>query len=170
MSAGTTPAEPGGVLDRLATLLAITGGCLSIGLAGMVVASITLRSPLVGGAGVPGDFEMAQMLTAVSVFCFLPYCQSRRGHVIVDAASSRWPLRWRNRVDGLWEVVAGLALGLLAWQLGQGAIGMVQSSTRTMVLGLPISPAVWICAGLCGFLALLTLWRGLASLIHPYAR
>lgn len=158
------------VLDRIAAGLAIVGGCLSLALAAMVVASITLRSRWIGGSGVPGDFELAQMLTAVSVFCFLPLCQAKRGHVIVDAASQSWPLVWRERVDALWEIVAGLALGLVAWQLQQGAIGMGQSHTRTMVLGLPIAPAVWACTGLCAFLAALTLWRGLRSLLSPKSR
>ena len=158
------------VLDRIAAGLAMAGGCLSLGLAAMVVASITLRSRWVGGSGVPGDFELAQMLTAVSVFCFLPLCQAKRGHVIVDAVSQSWPLAWRERVDALWELVAGLALGLVAWQLQQGAIGMAQSHTRTMVLGLPIAPAVWACTGRCAFLALLTLWRGVRSLFLAGSR
>lgn len=158
------------VLDRIAAGLAMMGGCLSLALAAMVVASITLRSRWVGGSGVPGDFELAQMLTAVSVFCFLPLCQAKRGHVIVDAVSQSWPLAWRERVDALWEIVAGLAMGLLAWQLQQGAIGMAQSDTRTMVLGLPIAPAVWACTGLCAFLAALTLWRGVGNLFSPRSR
>ncbi len=163
-----TPASAGvptSLLGRIAAVLALVGGGLSLGLALMVVSSVTLRSPLVGGSGVPGDFELAQMLTAVSVFCFLPFCQERGGHVIVDAASQGWSPAWRARVDGLWESVAGLALALLAWQLGQGALGMVQSSTRTMVLGLPLAPAVWTCSLLCAFLAFLTFWRGFSGLI-----
>jgi hypothetical protein len=162
-----TPASagvPASLLGRIAAALALVGGGLSLLLALMVVSSIALRSPLAGGAGVPGDFELAQMLTAVSVFCFLPFCQERGGHVIVDAASQGWSPEWRARVDGLWESVAGLALALLAWQLGQGAVGMVQSSTRTMVLGMPLAPAVWICSLLCAFLAFLTFSRGISRL------
>lgn len=166
------PAEGGtpSILGRIAAGLAVAGGLCSIGLAAMVVTSITLRSPLVGGAGVPGDFELAQMLTAVSVFCFLPFCQHRRGHVIVDAVSQNWSAGLRNAVDSVWEIVAGLAMGLIAWQLAQGAIGMVQSNTRSMVLGLPLAPAVWTCTVLCGFLAVLTLWHGLSGLIARKSR
>ncbi|MFY8114486.1 MAG: TRAP transporter small permease [Rhabdaerophilum sp.] len=174
MSGEAEAPAPAGVpvspIGRVAAGIAIVGGLLSVGLALMVVTSITLRSPLVGGAGVPGDFELAQMLTAVSVFCFLPFCQARGGHVIVDAASQRWSSAWRARVDALWEFVAGLAFALLAWQLAQGALGMVQSNTRSMVLGLPLAPAVWTCAALGAFLAGLSIWRGLAGLLFSRTR
>lgn len=151
-------------LSRLVAVLALCGGALSIGLALMVVTSITLRSDLFRMGGVPGDFELAQMMTAVAVFCFLPLCQDKRGHVIVDAVSQGWPERWRHRVDGLWEVVAALAMALVAVQLAQGALGMVQSGTRSMVLGLPLAPAVWACSMLSGILAVVALIRGIENL------
>lgn len=150
--------------NRFIAALALIGGGLSVGLALMVVASIVLRSELFKLGGVPGDFELAQMLTAVGVFCFLPLCQNRRGHVIVDAASQGWSEIWRRRVDGLWEIVAALAMGLIAWQLAQGALGMAQSNTRSMVLALPLAPAVWACAVLAGVLTLVAFVRGVENL------
>jgi TRAP-type C4-dicarboxylate transport system permease small subunit len=144
--------------------LALLGGALSIGLALMVVVSVTLRSSLFNMSGIPGDFELAQMLTAVSVFCFLPLCQDKRGHVIVDAASQGWREIWRRRVDGIWEIVSALAMGLLAWQLAQGALGMGQTNTRSMVLALPIAPAVWMCSLLCAVLAIVAFIRGIENL------
>jgi len=152
---------------RFVAALALIGGGLSVGLALMVVTSIVLRSDLFKLGGVPGDFELAQMLTAVGVFCFLPLCQDKRGHVIVDAASQGWSEVWRRRVDGIWEIVAALAMGLIAWQLAQGALGMAQSDTRSMVLGLPLAPAVWACSALGGILTLVALLRGIENLRWP---
>ena len=151
-------------LSRLVTTLALVGGVLSIGLALMVVVSISLRSNLFKLGGVPGDFELAQMMTAVAVFCFLPLCQYKRGHVIVDAVSQGWPEVWRHRVDGVWELVAALVMGLIAVQLAQGALGMVQSGTRSMVLGLPLAPAVWACSMLSGILTFVALVKGIENL------
>lgn len=159
--------EAGGNASRFARLvsaLALVGGALSVAIAMTVVTSVTMRSPLMKLSGVPGDFELVQMLTAISVFCFLPLCQFKRGHVIVDAVSNGWREVWRHRVDGLWEIIAALVMGLIAWQLMQGAMGMAQSHTRTMVLGFPLAPAVWICAVLSGFLALVALVKGIESL------
>jgi len=150
--------------SRLVVALALCGGALSIGLALMVVVSITLRSDVFKLGGVPGDFELAQMMTAVAVFCFLPLCQYKRGHVIVDAVSQGWPEIWRRRVDGIWELVAALAVGLIAVQLAQGALGMVQSGTRSMVLGLPLAPAVWACSLLCGVLTVVAAVKGIENL------
>ena len=38
-----------------------------------------------------GDFEMVQMATAIAVFSFLPYCQARRGNIVVDTFTSWLP-------------------------------------------------------------------------------
>jgi hypothetical protein len=107
------------------------------------------------------------MLTAVAVFCFLPLCQERRGHVIVDVFSRGWSSRLRAIVDGVWDLVAALAMGLVAVQLAQGAMSVAGSGTRTMVLGLSIYPAIWLCAGLAGLLALVALARGLSGVFSP---
>lgn len=149
---------------RLVSAVALIGGGLAVALAVTVVTSVTMRSSLLKLSGVPGDFELVQMFTAISIFCFLPLCQFRRGHVIVDAVSQGWREAWRHRVDGLWEVVAALAIGLIAYQLAQGAAGMDQSHTRSMVLGIPLAPAVWVCAALCGFLSLVALVKGIENL------
>lgn len=157
------PEAPVSGFTRFIRLVALVGGGISVAIGLLVVVSVTLRSRWLNLGGVPGDFEIVQMLTAVSVFCFLPLCQLRGGHVIVDAASQGWREQTRRRVDGLWEIVGALVFGLIAWQLGQGALGLAQSQLRSMVLGWPISPAVWVCAGLCGLLALVALFRGIGS-------
>lgn len=70
--------------DRAVQAIALLGGVLLIALATTIVVSVTLRSDLVGKAGVPGDFELVQMATGVAAFCFLPWCQLRRGNIFVD--------------------------------------------------------------------------------------
>jgi hypothetical protein len=140
------------------------GGAMSVAIGLLVTISVTMRSRWLGLGGVPGDFELVQMLTAMSVFCFLPFCQWRRGHVIVDAASQGWGETARHRVDGVWELLAGAFFALIAFQLAQGAWGMSASNTRSMVLALPIAPAVWVCAGLCALLAVVSVLKGIENL------
>jgi TRAP-type C4-dicarboxylate transport system permease small subunit len=166
MSEAGQGARPGGTpLGRLAHGVALAGGSLSVATALLVVASVSLRAKPVGLGGIPGDFELVQMLTAIAVFCFLPLCQARRGHVIVDVFSRGWSLRARAIVDGIWDLVAALAMGLVAFQLAQGAMSVAGSGTRTMVLGLPVYPAVWLCSGLAALLALVALARGLSDVL-----
>ena len=160
-----TPAPVGSetglrLLDRLARLLALFGGALAVCLALLVSTSITLRA--LGLGGVRGDFEFVQMGVALIVFAFMPWCQARRGNVMVDSFTTRLPPRFQAALDALWEVVFAAMMALIAWRLGAGALEAAQSSTTTMVLLLPIAPAIGACAALAGFTALVALAMALA--------
>ncbi len=139
--------------DRAVEAVALIGGLLLIALATMVVVSVSLRSDLVGAAGVPGDFELVQMATAVAAFCFLPYCQLKRGNIFVDTFTLNLPLRWRNRIDGVWDIVYGLVMALVAWRLAVGGWSARASGERTMVLGLPSYIPIALCAVLAALVA-----------------
>jgi TRAP-type C4-dicarboxylate transport system permease small subunit len=153
-----TPAPAGSetglrLLDGLARLLALFGGALAVCLALLVSTSITLRA--LGLGGVRGDFEFVQMGVALIVFAFMPWCQARRGNVMVDSFTTRLPPRFQAALDALWEVVFAGMMALIAWRLGAGALEAARSSTTTMVLLLPIAPAIAACAILAGFTALI---------------
>jgi TRAP-type C4-dicarboxylate transport system permease small subunit len=143
------------LLDGLARLLALFGGALAVCLALLVSISITLRA--LGLGGVRGDFEFVQMGVALIVFAFMPWCQARRGNVMVDSFTTRLPPRFQAALDALWEVVFAGMMALIAWRLGAGALEAARSSTTTMVLLLPIAPAIAACAILAGFTALIAL-------------
>ena len=101
MTDGAGEERPPSRIDAVAEAVALIGGALLIAVATMVVVSVTLRSDLVGAAGVPGDFELVQMATAIAAFCFLPLCQLRRGNIFVDTFTLKRPQRWRNGIDAL---------------------------------------------------------------------
>lgn len=148
------------LLDRLTGGVALMGGLVTLAIAFVVTASVIGRNAV--GEGVPGDFEYVQMGTAIAVFAFLPYCQLRRGNIIVDTFSSRWPAWMRNGVDALWDLVYAGLMGVIAFALFRGAFDVKASGTTTMVMALPIWPAVLACAVLCallGAVCLLTAFR-----------
>jgi TRAP-type C4-dicarboxylate transport system permease small subunit len=153
MDATGAKAAPSG-FDRAVQGVALTGGVLLIGLATMVVVSVTLRSDLVGAAGVPGDFEIVQMATAVAAFCFLPYCQLKRGNIFVDTFTLKLPQRWQRGLDAMWDVVYGLVMALIAWRLAVGARAAFASGENTMVLQLPSYLPIALCAGLAALVSL----------------
>jgi TRAP-type C4-dicarboxylate transport system permease small subunit len=156
-------AQAPNLLDGLTSFVAIAGGLLTLATAVVVTASVIRRN--IGSEGIPGDFEYVQMGTALAVFAFLPYCQLKRGNIVVDTFSTYWPARLRDAVDALWDLVYAGITGLLAWSLLRGALDVKASGTTTMVMGLPIWPAVLACAALCGVLSavcLLTAWRLIA--------
>ncbi len=132
--------------DRAVQGVALLGGVLLIALATTVVVSVTLRSDLVGKAGVPGDFELVQMATGVAAFCFLPWCQLRRGNIFVDTFTLKLPQRWQRAIDAGWDVVYGLAMALIAWRLGVGARAAFASGENTMVLQFPSYLPIGFCA------------------------
>lgn len=147
--------KPAALLDSLTGLVAVLGGVITLAIAATVTASVFGRNLL--DQGIPGDFEYVQMGTAIAVFAFLPFCQLRRGNIVVDTFSTRWPPRLRILVDTIWDLVYAGIMGLLAFCLFRGALDIKASGTATMVMGTPIWPAVLACALLCALLSLVCL-------------
>lgn len=147
MVGGRQHRSPSG-FDRVVEAVALLGGALLVGLATLVTVSVTLRSDLIGQSGVPGDFELVQMATAVAAFCFLPYCQLRRGNIFVDSFTMKLPLRVQHGIDAFWDGVYGLVMALIAWRLAVGARSAFASGENTMVLQLPSYVPIGLCAAL----------------------
>ena len=136
-------------LQKSTERVALAGGLLLVGVALMVTASVAIRSPLVGGRGVPGDFELVQMGTGIAAFSYLALCQARRGNIFVDTFTGWLPRSVQSAIDAFWDVAYALAMAVISWRLIVGALGEKASGTVTMVLGLP----TWIAIGLSGLLA-----------------
>jgi TRAP-type C4-dicarboxylate transport system permease small subunit len=153
--ASQPPNGAAAILGWITAAVAILGGVITLAIAVTVTASVVGRNLL--DQGIPGDFEYVQMGTAIAVFAFLPFCQLRRGNIIVDTFSAHWPPRLRILVDALWDVVYAAIMGLLAFCLFRGALDIKANGTATMVMGTPVWPAVLACALLCGLLSLVCL-------------
>ena len=138
---------------RMARVLALLGGFLLVGLAGLVTMSVLMRWIL--GEGVNGDFELVQMGLAVAVFAFLPLCQARRGNVMVDTFTQWLPGSVQAVIDALWDLLYAAFAGFIAWRLWVGAWEALSSHTTSMVLALPIHYAIAVCAAMAGFLAVI---------------
>ena len=115
---------------------ALLGGMVLLGIALMTTWSSTsavlFRKPL------PGDFELVEMLVAVAVFSFLPYCQLTGANVTADIFTSRAG----PRTVALFAVLsAAIALGfslLLAWRMTAGLQDYRQYVETTAILRIPI--------------------------------
>jgi TRAP-type C4-dicarboxylate transport system permease small subunit len=128
--------------------------------AAMVTFSVVLR--WITFQSVPGDIELIQIATALSVFAFLPLCQAQRGNIMVDTFTTWMPVRAQRALDALWDLVYAFVAGIIAWRLAVGAIDTFQSRTVSMMLGLPIGWAIAACALMAAVLAgvaLATAWR-----------
>ena len=152
-------------LDPLVAItrpLAIAGGLLMLGLAGVVTISVVMRWAI--NVSVPGDIELVQIATALAVFSFLPLCQAMRGNIMVDTFTARLPQRMRNALDAVWDFVYALFAAVIAWRLAVGAWDTLRSNTISMMLGLPIGWAIAACAAAAALLALVAVLTGIAVL------
>lgn len=134
----------------------VIGGCLSLLTGAIVTTSVTGR--WLADSGVPGDFEFVQMATAVSIFFFLVACQGRRGNIIVDSFTGFLSDRARNRLDAFWDGVYGLAMAAIGVCMVSGTLDALKSGTGTMVLQLPLWPALLVCTVLLFVLAGTCFW------------
>jgi TRAP-type C4-dicarboxylate transport system permease small subunit len=126
------------VVARAARALAILGGLFSVASALLVTASVTLR--WLGFGSINGDFELVQIGVALSVFCFLPLTQARRGNIMVDTFTGWLPLRTQRAMDAFWDLVYAAFMALTAWCLMNGARDALTSGLNSAMLSLPLWP------------------------------
>jgi TRAP-type C4-dicarboxylate transport system permease small subunit len=143
------------LIERLSGAVAVTGGALSLAVALLVVVSVVGRRFL--NAPIPGDFELVQMATAIAVFSFLPYCQARRGNIVVDSFTTRLPPRVNAVIDAFWDLVYAGMMGLMTACLAVGTLDHIRNGQTTMVLQFPIWPAIAVCTGLALLLTVVAL-------------
>ncbi|MGP9819383.1 TRAP transporter small permease [Salinarimonas sp. NSM] len=162
----------GALLERACGAVAVLGGIALLGMIAVSVVSITGRSILPGLAGlvglefraasIPGDIELVQIGTGIAVFSFLPFCQLRRGNVLVDFFTSGAALRVRAALDLVGNLIFTVLAGLIAWRLVLGLQDKLAYNDTTMVLRLPEAypfafgvACAWLLAIVCAY----TVWR-----------
>ncbi|HVL72880.1 MAG TPA: TRAP transporter small permease [Beijerinckiaceae bacterium] len=139
----------------LARALAVAGGTLLVGIGLLVTGSVLSR--WLRNQAVAGDFELVQMGLALAVFAFLPLCQAHRGNIIVDTFTMKLPLRAQRALDGIWDLVFATVAALIAWRLTIGAAEAFRTGSTSMVLAIPIGYAIYACAAMAAFLAIVCL-------------
>ena len=124
------------VLGGLARAFALGGGAVLVALTGMSVASIAGRALL--GRPVPGDFELVQVGCGAAIAAFLPYCQLRRGNIIVDFFTARTSRRVQGGLDAVGALLVALVMAVLAWRTAVGMVAVRAGGEVSMIVGFPI--------------------------------
>lgn len=157
---------PRGPIGRTVQALAV-----GFALAGaLVLATMTLvtTASILGrwlfARPIPGDYEIAQLGTAVAVALFLPYCALRGGHVLVDFLTAGAPLRLRAALDGIGNLAMAAIGFLVAWRLSLGMADLRQYGETTMVLAVPTWLAYLPMVPSFALLGVVTLLRAAALL------
>lgn len=144
------PGGPTPLIERVTEIVAMLGGLLALCIAFLVCASVLGR--WLFNAPVEGDFEFVKMATAIAIFAYLPYTQTRRGHIMVDTFTGWLPRRTCQIIDAFWDLILMVVMGLFAAGLAVGATEAFKSGETTMQVQLVVWPSIACCAVLCALL------------------
>jgi TRAP-type C4-dicarboxylate transport system permease small subunit len=67
----------------------------------------------------------------------MPWCQARRGNIIVDFFTARASESTNARLDRLGAFLLAVCMALLAWRTGIGGLNAWKSGSGSMMLGFP---------------------------------
>ena len=123
------------VLEWQAKACAIAAGVLLTLITLMTCVSVIGRNTT--GWTIVGDFEASGFAAGAAIALFMPWCQWRRGNIIVDFFTVRAPRRLQAALDRLGALVLAAVMGLMAWRSGVGGLNAWSSSAGSMMLGLP---------------------------------
>lgn len=149
----------GHALEFLCKAFALAGGALLSALMLMSVASIGGR---VMGNPIQGDFELVQFGCAIAIASFLPWCQLRRGNIIVDFFTVRTSTRTQGTLDAVGALILAGCMALVAWRTGAGALAMKSGGETSMIMGVPLWYAYALMTpgfALTAFAGLYTAWQ-----------
>ena len=122
-------------------LVALAKGCAI--LAGVLLTFITLMTcvSLIGrntvGITLAGDFELTGVVAGAAIALFLPWCQVKRGNIIVDFFTSGASAKTNANLDRLGALLLAAGMGLMAWRSVLGGLNAYTTHSGTMMLGFP---------------------------------
>ena len=149
------------LLESLAKLCAIAAGGLLTVVTLMTCVSLIGRNLI--GMTIVGDFELVGAAAGAAVALFMPWCQLKRGNIIVDFFTAKASARSIDRLDRFGALLLGLAMALLAWRSTLGGINAWKSGSGTMLIGFPewvIYSVMVPPLALTAVIALVQAWRG----------
>ena len=107
----------------------------------MTLITLVTCASLIGrntiGTTLLGDYELTAVTAGAAVALFLPWCQLKRGNIIVDFFTSKVPDSINAVLDRFGALVLAAVMTLLAWRTVVGGINSYDSQTTTMMLGFP---------------------------------
>jgi TRAP-type C4-dicarboxylate transport system permease small subunit len=123
------------VLELLAKASAILAGLLLTVITLMTCVSVLGRNTT--GWTIVGDFELSGSAAGAAIALFLPWCQVRRGNIIVDFFTARASAGAQAALDRFGALLLAAAMGLMAWRSAIGGLNAWRSGAGSMMLGFP---------------------------------
>jgi TRAP-type C4-dicarboxylate transport system permease small subunit len=122
-------------LESLAKFCAILAGLLLTLITLMTCASLIGRNTL--GITITGDFELTGVAAGAAIALFMPFCQVRRGNIIVDFFSAKFGDKTNLALDRFGALLLALVFALLAWRTSLGGLNSWRTNSETQIIGFP---------------------------------
>lgn len=123
------------LLEKLAKLCAVLAGVLLTVITLMTCVSLIGRNTT--GWTIVGDFELSGSAAGAAIALFLPWCQFRRGNIMVDFFTAKASEATQARLDRLGALFLALAMALMTWRTAVGGMNAWTSKAGSMMLGFP---------------------------------
>ena len=132
------------ILEPLAKFCAVLAGVLLTAITLMTCLSLVGRNTT--GATIVGDFELTGVATGAAIALFMPFCQVRRGNIIVDFFTAKLGDKTNAGLDRFGALLLAIVFALLAWRTSMGGLNSFNTNSETQILGFPewISYAVMV--------------------------
>lgn len=122
-------------LEKLAKLCAVLAGVLLVGITLLTCVSVIGRDTI--GKAIVGDFELVGVAAGAAIALFMPWCQIKRGNIIVDFFTNRASLPTQEKLDRIGALLVGLFMAVMTWRTSLGGLNAFQNQSGSMMLGFP---------------------------------
>ncbi|MGZ8259821.1 MAG: TRAP transporter small permease [Caldimonas sp.] len=123
------------LLEQAAKVCAVLAGVLLVVITLMTCVSLIGRNTT--GWSIVGAFELSGSAAGAAIALFLPWCQVRRGNIIVDFFTARASAATQDRLDRFGAFLLALAMGLMTWRTTVGGLNAWKSQAGSMIMGFP---------------------------------
>lgn len=123
------------ILSTLANLCAILAGILMTVITLLTCISLTGRNTT--GWTIVGDFELTGVAAGAAIALFMPLCQIKRGHIIVDFFTAKASDSTNALLDRIGAFAVSVVFALMAWRTVLGGLNAHSSFSGTMMIGFP---------------------------------
>jgi TRAP-type C4-dicarboxylate transport system permease small subunit len=149
-------------LESLAKFCAILAGILLVLITLMTCTSVIGRETI--GKTISGDFELSGVLAGAAIALFMPWCQFKRGNIMVDFFTTGASLKNQDRMERFGALLLAVVMALMAWRTTLGGLNVYNTHSETQILGFPewvaycamvpplaLTALIAFCQGIFGF-------------------
>ena len=123
------------LLEKLAKLCAIMAGVLLTFITLMTCVSIAGRELM--GQTISGDCELSGAAAGAAVALFLPWCQFKRGNIMVDFFTAKASESTQVLLERFGALLLACVMGTVTWRSTLGGLNAYTTHSGSMLLGFP---------------------------------